>query len=311
MSSKPRTRRHCEALGTILAFVVAIAPVRGQWIVPPVPANQVAVSVTPTVAFDPATGLYSYSYSVQSDASSRQNLLVFALRIVGAGTVGSSPPRWTFQEYNSQPIVSWAATETGPPPADWVDNGGLPPNPVSLRPGATVSGFRFVSPDPPGDVTFYAQGETPIPVIAPGNDDVAIPDQNITVDSVNGTTIGPVPINPLDFFEGGRRPAVDGFLVFLNLADGDTKTNPIGIVIRFGVRGENVDGTTFTATLNGVDVTASFAASPGVGDRVGLFTAGSSPLTLGKNVLITGVDGVVPGTSRTARDVDRVTFTVK
>ena len=83
------------------------------------------------------------------------------------------------------------------------------------------------------------------------------------------------------------------------------------IVIRFGIRGENVDGTTFTATLNGVDVTASFAAITGVGDRAALFSVGSSPLTLGKNVLLTGVDGIVPGTTRTARDVDRVTFTVK
>lgn len=190
------------------------------------------------------------------------------------------------------------------------------PNRISMRPtvtSSTLSGFRFLSPDPPGDITFYAQGETQLPRLAPGADADALPpwDHHITTDGVSGTTIGPVPINAPDFFEGGRRPAVDGFLVFMNLIDGDIKTNPLGIVIRFGVRGESVDATTFTATLNGVDVTASFAASPGVGDRVALFAAGATPLTLGKNVLITGVDGVVPGTSRTARDVDRITFTVK
>ena len=38
---------------------------------------------------------------------------------------------------------------------------------------------------------------------------------------------------------------------------------------------------------------------------------GTSPLEVGRNVLITSVDGVVPGTTRTATDVDRVTFTVQ
>jgi hypothetical protein len=56
----------------------------------------------------------------------------------------------------------------------------------------------------------------------------------------------------------GRRPAVDTFLVFLNLVNGDTKSAPVGIVIRFGPNGETVDQTTFHATLNGTDVTASF-----------------------------------------------------
>jgi hypothetical protein len=32
---------------------------------------------------------------------------------------------------------------------------------------------------------------------------------------------------------------------------------------------------------------------------------------VGKNVLITSVTGIVPGTSRTATDVDRVTFTAQ
>lgn len=209
--------------------------------------------------------------------------------------------------------MSWDATEAAPDPPGFIDDGSIPPAAKSIRPGTSLSGFRFVSLDPPGEVTFYAQGETQLPLLAPGADADALPpwDDHITVDSVSGTTIGPVPLNPADFFEGGRGPAVDGFLVFMNLADGDTKGSPIGIVIKFGVRGENVDATTFTATLNGVDVTSSFAASPGVGDRVARFALGSSALTLGKNVLLTGVDGVVPGTTRTARDVDRVTFTVK
>jgi hypothetical protein len=100
--------------------------------------------------------------------------------------------------------------------------------------------------------------------------------------------------------------------VFLNLADGDTTASTIAITVKFGIAGESVDEATFSATtLNGTDVTASFLPGPNPGELVGLFDTGSSPLVAGRNVLLTSVEGTVPGTTRTARDVDRVTFTVQ
>ena len=63
-------RSRLLALVMVLTVVVAIPSAWGQWIVPPTPANQVAVSITPTVTFDPASGLYSYSYTIASHASS-------------------------------------------------------------------------------------------------------------------------------------------------------------------------------------------------------------------------------------------------
>ena len=93
---------------------------------------------------------------------------------------------------------------------------------------------------------------------------------------------------------GGRRPAVDGFLVFLNLTDGDTTASTIGITVKFGIAGESVDEATFSATLNGTDVTASFLPGPNPGELVGLFDTGSSPLVAGRNVLLTSVEGPSP-----------------
>ena len=112
MSHTTQRRWSLQLFGTILALAFGVAPSLGQWLQPPVPANQVSVSITPTVTFDSATGLYTYSYAIGSRATSFQNVWKFALRIVSAGTVGSSPSGWTFQEYDAEPIVSWAATDT-------------------------------------------------------------------------------------------------------------------------------------------------------------------------------------------------------
>jgi hypothetical protein len=41
-----------------------------------------------------------------------------------------------------------------------------------------------------------------------------------------------------------------------------------------------------------------------------VFHLGSSPLIVGKNVPLTSVEGLVPGSTRRAADADRIVFTV-
>jgi len=161
-------------------------------------------------------------------------------------------------------------------------------------------------------VTFFAQGETLLPQVDEEDDDV-LPEEplDFTQDSFTGSTVGPVPVDETQFFTGGRRPAVDSFLVFLNLADGDSRTAPMAVVVKFGIGGETVNAATFRATLNGTDVTASFVPNGQPGELVGVFDLGTSPLATGRNVLLTSVDGTVPGTTKTATDTDRLTFTVQ
>lgn len=306
--------RHSRALVAASFIVMAAAAVRAQWLIPPVPADQVSVTVTPTVTFETATGLYRYEYVLESATSSAQNVVAFALRVTSPASAQAPPTGWELFDSEIDPIMKWAATEAAPPPQGFVDDGfSLPPAARSIRPGGSLSGFTIVSADPPGEVTYYVQGETPLPRLAPGVDPDSVPpyDRSIDTDSVRGTTVGPVAVVSPDFFEGGRRPATDAFLVFVNLSDGDTKTNPTSIIIKFGARGETVDRSTFRAELNRVDVTALFTTTSAPGDLAALFTAGSSPLVVGKNVLLTSVSGIVPGTDRTARDLDRLTFVVK
>lgn len=97
----------------------------------------------------------------------------------------------------------------------------------------------------------------------------------------------------------------------MNIANDDIRTAPVGIIIKFSLNGEAVDRSTFRAELNRADVTAKFVPGGAPGDLVAVFDLDSSPLKLGRNVLLTTVSGLVPGTNRTASDVDRVTFFVQ
>lgn len=302
------------AVAGLLAVTLIPTMARAQIVVPPTPGDQLSADVSASVSFDSASGLYTYSYTLSNAASSQQEVWLFALQFNGSVVDPGSPSGWTFVQHDDRAIVSWAATETGPLPPDFVDDGNLPPSPFTVAQGTALAGFRFQSPDPPGNVPFFAQGETKLPQVAGDVSDLPLEGAEVldfTQDSFTGSTVGPVPVDETQFFTGGRRPAVDGFLVFLNLVDGDTRTAPIAVVVKLGIGGETVAPATFHATLNGIDVTPSFVSNGRPGELVGVFDLGSSPLALGRNVLLTSVEGTVPGTTRTATDVDRLTFTAQ
>lgn len=302
-------------VAVVLFALALLAPgVTAQVVVPPTPANQLSVSVATNVTYDSTAGLYTYSYTLTNAGTSVQPAWLFALQLNGTATNSAAPNGWSSMVHDDQPLISWAATDVGTLPSDYVDTGNIPPSPFVIAPGAVQSGFQLVSPDPPGTVSFFAQGDTLLTQVAEDTGDLPQEGQEVpplTADSFTGSTVGPVALDASQVFFGGRRPAVDTFLVFLNLASGDTKTAPVGVVIQFGINGETVDPTTFSATLNGTDVTKLFAPGPNANQMTAIFSPGTTPLVTGKNVLITSVSGIVPGTTRTANDVDRVTFTVQ
>ncbi len=311
------TRMKSKTLSVAVAtFALALlAPAAtAQVLVPPTPANQLSVAVATNVTYDSTAGLYTYTYTLTNASTSVQAAWLFALQLNGTATNSSSPTGWSSVVHDDQPLISWAATDIGTLPPDFVDTGNIPPSPFVIAPGAVLSGFQLVSPDPPGTTTFFAQGDTLLTQVAEDTGDLPQEGQEVpplTTDSFSGSTVGPVPLSSSQVFFGGRRPAVDGFLVFLNLAGGDVVQAPMGVVIQFGIDGETVDTATFSATLNGTDVTKLFAAGPNANQMTAIFSLGTTPLVSGKNVLITSVAGIVPGTTRTANDVDRVTFTVQ
>lgn len=298
----------------ILTLGLQAASTAAQVVVPPVPGDRISVSVDSDAAFDSLSGLYTYTYELTSAATSEQDVWFFAVEFDSEVTNVQAPEGWHAELHRDRLILSWAATETGPLPPDYVDDGNIPPSPFSIRPGSTLSGFSFQSPDPPANATFYAQGDTPLPQVETDVGDLPLEGDEIldfTEDSVAGNTVSPKILDDQEIFLGGRRPSVDGFLGFVNVANRVTRTPPLSVVIRFSVNGETVDTSTFSATLNGFDVTPMFVPTGKLNELVAIFDLGSSPLELGQNVLLTSVDGIVPGTTRTASDADRIVILVE
>ena len=121
-----------------------------------------------------------------------------------------------------------------------------------------------------------------------------------------GTVAGPLKDDTL--YLGGRRPAVDGFLVFANLRDGGSYGSPVVVDILFSQNGENVVQSSFKAVLNGTDVTSRFSVVDPNRRRAVFEAVPGSLLVVGKNILATSVDGTVPGSTRQATDNDKLTF---
>jgi hypothetical protein len=163
---------------------------------------------------------------------------------------------------------------------------------------------------PPGYARVYVQGYAGFLEAADlGDMDYTVPHD--TTDAQRRWTLAPTRYTVV-ITGGNRRPATDGFLGFMNLSEKSSiLTDPAPIALEFSLNGEDVDRQTLQVELNGVDVTDQFhpGASDGA-DLVGVFFLDSSPLQEGKNVLLTRVDGMIPGTTRTGTDSDRIVFLV-
>ena len=304
-----------KSVASLLLVGIGWLPTLGQAeiLVPVIPTNQVDVTVAVNVTFDTATQLYTYTYSVTSLPTSQQNIEDFAIEFNGEVLNVTSPRGWMSIPFFMEPILSWGAIEvpTESIPPGYVDDGSLIPSPFQIKPGETLGGFSLQSPSPPQAVKFYVRGFAQVPT-ATSEDDFDNAGITIPVfpdDSKVGGTLGPRLTDNL-IFAGGRRPSVDGFLGFVGNENGETRRLPVSILIRFGVNGETLFPDTFRAALNREDVTQRFIKTGNGTERVALFELGQSPLVLGRNVLTTSVDGLVPDTTRTATDSDAFTFFV-
>ncbi len=277
-------------------------------------------TITPTGTYDPVTSLWTYTYTIQNGAAGTQDIWKLWVRL-GAWTSNTQvPPGWRFNARSQATFdpagpgfmgtsfhAKLQSQFTGP---FW------PPSDFQIPPGQALSGFVIESPYPPGYARASAQGYAPVPFPPDPADDPAAyyasnPVPHDTLNSQRRWTIGPTRYTQV-VTGGNRRPATDGFLGFMNLAEnGSVLIDPAPIALEFSLNGETVFRNTLRVTLNGVDVTSRFHPGPADGaDLVGLFFLGSSPLQLGKNVLLTEVEGIVPGTTRTGKDSDRITFTI-
>lgn len=279
-------------------------------IVPVQDQSQVDVSVESDVQFDAAAGLYTYGFVVTNGPAAPQEVQTF---VVGADAEilnVQSPEGWDGLTVSQKPRLAWFAIgflDNTIPPEE--DDGNVFPSDFNIKPGQSLGGFSFQSPEGPRAVTFFAQGFAKAPQADSEDDfdDTVFP--TFEENSFEGTTIG-AGLDDGIVFAGGRRPSVDGFLGFIGVEDRATLAAPVALVIRFAVNGETVDVSTFSAQLNRVDVTGLFQPTGNSDEMLALFDLAVSPLVVGRNVLNTSVEGIVPGTTRTAADGDAFTFFV-
>lgn len=275
-------------------------------------ANQVNVAIEASVSLSADTGLYSYSYAVTNYAGAPLSVSQINIPLNGASIINvSSPKGWESNINSNRTMMSWCAcAEDGfVVPAGYVDDGRGLPSKYEINPGQTLAGFSLQSAFPPGSGIFYAKGSLPIPI-----EGIDFPEgqEPFTPDFPLNLFKGPLSQVPsyspiLEF--GGRRPSVDGFLVFTSLTDGGVFKAPLAIDIVFSRQGEIVQEETFRATLNGIDITPQFRSlAP---KQLRAVVSVGAALKVGKNVLQTVVHGTVPGASRQARDTDRLTFLIQ
>jgi hypothetical protein len=271
--------------------------------------NGVAPTLGATVALD-ATGNFVYQYTIANGATASQRINFVLLELATPASDARAPSDWDGMLASSS-VVFAAAGEIDP---SWSEA-----HPMDIQsftseiaPGASRSGFEIVSSCGGGDVplTFFARGYNHLE--SPPEDEEAPAGsefQSWREDAVSGTVLGPGDCSTVADW-GNRRPGVDGFLGVVNFVNGATMpAGPMTVQIRFSRDGEVVNVATFSAVLNSTDVTASFATNAN-GDKVAVFEPGSSPVHSGKNVLLLKVEGFKAGTTSTAIDADRFTFTL-
>lgn len=291
--------------------------VHGQVLVAPQPGNQVSATVETVVTQDSVSKIYTYNYTVRSAATSKQEIWFFAIEFSGDLRPSiqnvSSPKGWSFGTHQDRQMVSWAATDIGPLPSNFVDDGGIVPGPYQIKPGQSLSGFSFQSPNPPDSATAYFQGFTQLPVVADaGGSGTAVADltdkiKDFADDSLIGLATAP---RGNSATQPTGQKSVDGFLSFLNLPNKVSSRSPVTVSVKFSINGETVDRSSFAATLNGRDVTSSFGPGIAPADLVAVFDISSSPLQTGRNVIVATVVGTDPETSISTSDLDRVSFFV-
>ena len=135
----------------------------------PEPPNKVLFNAVAAVVFDPVTELYTYSYTVTNSPSSGQEISDFAIDFIGRISAVRSPRGWRHRFMSdvgttrNQGAIRWHAYENAPEDPNQPDTGGTLPGLYQIKPGQTLGGFEFKSPDPPFTINSYALGYVDVP----------------------------------------------------------------------------------------------------------------------------------------------------
>jgi hypothetical protein len=172
----------------------------------PIPPTEVAPSVKLKITFNPKDGGYTYEYTLSNSATSKLPIERFIiLNEINPQSI-RPPDHWhgrfvNLPELEKNIVWSTSALDPNDPNRKRKDYVGPPLKLFySVKPGAQLSGFELVSPNPPGPVHYFAEGETEIPRSVPTvGDDEAEPncpgfsDEPRFKSMFGGVTEGPMP----------------------------------------------------------------------------------------------------------------------
>lgn len=154
-----------KKIGYLLALMVALTGINTQAsaakIKCPESPNQVNLNVTADVSFDSATQVYTYSYIVKNDISSKQEVDGFSVDYTSDIFDIVNPAGWTNALIQGRSTLDWSATEVSD---DIATSTAVPPSIVQIKPGDMQAGFSFKSRKGSGGVIYYATGFVPLPV---------------------------------------------------------------------------------------------------------------------------------------------------
>ena len=151
-----------------------------------VPETKFVPVVTESHTFDPQTGLYTYTYTLTNSPASPQQINMFFLKVmVGVSNPAAPAPQWEFEPegHAIKGGVGWWFS-FGVPREDRATHGLLP---------GQVGTFSFRSASPPGALTAYLKGFTPM-VDFPGELPDCVADLLLPYEMafVQVPTVGPV-----------------------------------------------------------------------------------------------------------------------
>ena len=104
MSLKERLTIFLGALALLLS--AGANHVTAAFIIPPQDQSQVDVTVQTDVQFDPATALYTYSYTATNGPTASQEVWMFAIEADAEILNVQSPQGWTSLFVSAKPILT-------------------------------------------------------------------------------------------------------------------------------------------------------------------------------------------------------------
>jgi len=283
------------------------------------PLTLTGSSLSSKVTYDPGTQIYRYEYTVTAAGANKASISEFTIDLAGIVSRPQLDPSLPNNIQREETVVGTFQPATTVPVGITVPNtgwygsmsvkgevtfGGLYPA-TRVAPGTSVGGFVLQSKQPPGPRTATLMPSVELWDRLPDPPE-GVEYEPATSDTyaITLSTIGPIDPSDANLYSGGgQQPAeVNKFLRYAQPLDNRVKVaagiTSYTVIVYYG---QTIIPSTFSATLNGVDITAQFHQVPASAEAVTI-TIGP-----GTTKLHLSVDGTKSSSGK-ATDSDTLTF---